>query len=307
MSPSPHISVLLREILQAFEGIKLEVFFDGTLGAGGHARAILEAHPEIQRYIGCDQDPKAHKEAANVLGPWREKVEFVRGRYADLKKILQERKIPSIDGFLIDVGVSSMQIDEAERGFSFLRDGPLDMRMNPNSSLTAALIVNQYPEAEIARILFEYGEERRSRQIAKAIVLFRKKKEIRTTAELVKIVEPIVGRGPIHPATRVFQALRIAVNDELGELQRGLEAALELVNAGGRIAVISFHSLEDRIVKTVFRAHEWKAVKRGPPSEGTLKLITKKPLTATDEEIRINPRSRSAKLRVAEKLTGSDV
>lgn len=303
----PHVAVLLREVVQAFDGVELKVFFDGTLGAGGHARALLATHPEIKKYIGCDRDPKAHQEAMTVLGPWREKVEFVSARYADLPRIAKAEKFSSIDGFLIDIGVSSMQIDEAHRGFSFLRDGPLDMRMNPDSSLTAAIIVNQYPEAEIARILFEYGEERRSRQIAKALVFARKKREIQTTAELVKIVEPIVGRGPIHPATRVFQALRIAVNDELGELQRGLEAAIELVRPGGRLAVISFHSLEDRIVKTLFRAHEWRAVKRGPPSEGTLKILTKKPAIATPEEIKINPRSRSAKLRIAEKLTGSDV
>lgn len=299
----PHVSVLLREVLEAFAGVQLEVFFDGTLGAGGHARALLEAHPEIVRYIGCDQDPRAQEEALSVLEPWADKVEFVQGRFADLAKILKEKKIDLVDGFLIDIGVSSMQIDEAQRGFSFLRDGPLDMRMNPNSSLTAEFIVNHYPEAEIARILFEYGEERRSRQIAKAITHIRKKKKIQTTAELVKIVEPIVGRGPIHPATRVFQALRIVVNDELGELQRGLEAAIERVKPGGRIAVISFHSLEDRIAKTIFRAHEYKQVKRGPPSQGTLELLTKKPVVATDEEIRANPRSRSAKLRVAMKLS----
>lgn len=302
----PHEPVLLKEVLQAFEGVHLEVFFDGTLGAGGHARALLAAHPELKCYIGCDRDPSAHALALEALSPWREKVEFVHARYAELGEILKERRLSLIDGFLIDVGVSSMQIDEAERGFSFLRDGPLDMRMNPNSSLTAALIVNQYPEAEIARILFEYGEERRSRQIAKALVIQRKKKEIRTTAELVKIVEPIVGRGPIHPATRVFQALRIAVNDELGELQRGLEAAIERVRPLGRIGVISFHSLEDRIVKTLFRSHEYKPVKRGPPSLGTLKILTKKPVIATKDEIRANPRSRSAKLRIAEKLAGSD-
>ena len=303
----PHAPVLLREIVQVFEGVCLETFFEGTLGAGGHAKALLATHPEIERYIGCDQDPRAHEEALLALGPWREKVEFVRARYADLPRIVKEKNLSTIDGYLIDIGVSSMQIDEAQRGFSFLRDGPLDMRMNPESSLTAAIIVNQYPEAEIARILFEYGEERRSRQIARALTAARKKKEIRTTAELVKIVEPIVGRGPIHPATRVFQALRIAVNDELAELQRGLEAAIEHVRPGGRIAVISFHSLEDRIVKTLFRANEWKPVKKGPPSQGTLKILTKKPVTATLEEIRTNPRSRSAKLRVAEKLASAHV
>ncbi|MBS0626324.1 MAG: 16S rRNA (cytosine(1402)-N(4))-methyltransferase RsmH [Verrucomicrobia bacterium] len=301
---APHISVLLREVVQAFDGVEIKTFFDGTLGAGGHARAILATHPEIVRYIGCDRDPRAHEEALKTLAPWREKVEFVRGSYSELPDILKEREIGCIQGFLIDVGVSSMQLDERERGFSFRGDGPLDMRMDPSASLTAENIVNQYPEAEIARILFEYGEERRSRQIAKAIVAIRKKRPIRTAAELVKIVEPIVGRGPIHPATRVFQALRIAVNDELGELERGLEAAIEHVSPGGRIAVISFHSLEDRIAKTAFRKHEWREAKRGREASGSLKILTKKPAIPTAEEIRANARSRSAKLRIAEKIGG---
>jgi 16S rRNA (cytosine1402-N4)-methyltransferase len=297
-----HTAVLLSEVIQAFDGISLNVFFDGTLGAGGHASALLATHPEIERYIGCDRDPRAHEEALISLAPWREKVEFVKSRYSELPQILQERKIASIQGFLIDVGVSSMQLDEKERGFSFRGDGPLDMRMDPKTSLTAENIVNQYPEAEIARILFEYGEERKSRQIAKALVAIRKKKQIRTTAELVKIVEPIVGRSPIHPATRVFQALRIAVNDELGELERGLEAAIEQVSPGGRIAVISFHSLEDRIAKTAFKKHEWRPAKRERKEGGSLKILTKKPAVPTAEEIGANPRSRSAKLRVAEKI-----
>lgn len=300
---APHISVLLREVIQAFEGVEIKVFFDGTLGVGGHAKALLATHPEIEKYIGCDRDPRAHEEAVVSLSPWREKVEFVRASYSELPEILKQKKIPCIQGFLIDIGVSSMQLDEKERGFSFRGEGPLDMRMDPEASLTAEKIVNQYPEAEIAKILFEYGEERRSRQIAKAIVLHRKKKAIRTTAELVKIVEPIVGRGPIHPATRVFQALRIAVNDELGELERGLEAAIEHVGPGGRMAVISFHSLEDRIAKTIFRKNEWRPTKRGQESSGTLKILTKKPAIPTDEEVRANARSRSAKLRIAEKLS----
>lgn len=299
---APHTSVLLREVVQAFEGVELKVFFEGTLGAGGHARAILATHPEIERYLGCDRDPRAHEEALISLSQWREKVEFIRASYSELPEILKERKIGCIQGFLIDVGVSSMQLDEKERGFSFRGDGPLDMRMDPGASLTAEKIVNQYPEAEISRILFEYGEERRSRQIAKAIVTLRKKKAIRTTAELVKIVEPIVGRSPIHPATRVFQALRIAVNDELGELERGLEAAIEQVSPGGRIVVISFHSLEDRIAKTAFKKNEWRPAKRGQEASGSLKILTKKPAIPTDEEIRANPRSRSAKLRIAEKI-----
>ncbi len=271
--------------------MKLSVFFDGTLGAGGHARALLEAHPEIERYIGCDRDPKALAIARKVLEPWGEKVELVRGDYADLPRVLKEKKVPSIDGFLIDVGVSSMQLDERERGFSFLGDAPLDMRMDPEGDLTAAEIVNRYPEKELARIFFEYGEERRSRQVARAIVEARKKKKFRTTAELVQVIKPVATKGKLHPATLVFQALRIVVNDELGQLQRGIAAAMERLSPGGRMAVISFHSLEDRIVKNAFR-----------DAKGIVKILTKKPIGPTAKEMRENPRSRSAKLRAVEKV-----
>ena len=299
---TPHVSVLLREIVQAFEGVELRNFFDGTLGAGGHARALLAIHPEIEKYIGCDRDPVAHEAAAAALSPWREKVEFVRSSYSELKQILRELKIDSLQGVMIDAGVSSMQLDHRERGFSFRGDGPLDMRMDPSADLTAEEIVNKYPEAEISRILFEYGEERRSRQIARAIVDARRKKPIRSTAELVKLVEPIVGRSPIHPATRTFQGLRIAVNDELGELEKGIQAAIDMCSVGGRIAVISFHSLEDRIAKTLFKKCEWRVAKRGQAAAGCLKILTKKPAIPTPEEIQANSRSRSAKLRIAEKI-----
>ncbi len=286
---SPHKPVLMREVLDVFEGKEIRYFFDGTLGAGGHARAILEAHPEIERYYGCDRDPKALSIAAKNLESWREKVELIRGPYGDADKYL--KKAGCIDGFLIDIGVSSMQLDERERGFSFQGDAPLDMRMDPDGDLTAAEIVNRYPEAELARIFFEYGEERRSRQVAKAIAAARKKKKIRTTAELVEVVKPVATRGRLHPATLVFQALRIVVNDELGELDRGLNAGIAALCPGGRIAAISFHSLEDRIVKNRFRDDKER-----------LKILTKKPIGPSAEEMRANPRSRSAKLRAAEKL-----
>lgn len=281
---------MLAEVLKVFEQVEIKVFFEGTVGAGGHARSILEAHPEIERYLACDRDPAAHEIAAERLAPWGKKVEWIRGPFADLKRYLDERKIGSIDGFLIDVGVSSMQIDTRERGFSFKGDAPLDMRMDPESSLTAEKIVNEMPEKELARIFFEYGEERRSRQVAKAIVDARRKRRIRTTQELVDIVKPVTVWGKLHPATLVFQALRIAVNDELGQLQRGLEAAIETAREGGRIAAISFHSLEDRIVKNVLR-----------DAKDRLEILTKKPIGPSEEEIRENPRSRSAKLRAAEK------
>lgn len=272
-----------------FEGQEIRFFFDGTLGAGGHARAILEAHPEIERYYGCDRDPKALEIAEKNLEPWGEKVELIRGPYGDADRYL--KSAGCVDGFLIDIGVSSMQLDERERGFSFMGDAPLDMRMDPDGDLTAEEIVNRYPETELARIFFEFGEERRSRQVAKAIVTARKKRKIRTTAELVEVVKPVATRGRLHPATLVFQALRIVVNDELGELERGLLAGIDRLCEGGRIAVISFHSLEDRIVKNRFRDEKQR-----------LKILTKKPIGPSAEEMRANPRSRSAKLRAAEKL-----
>lgn len=282
-----HVPVLMREVLEVFAGKNLRIFFDGTLGAGGHARAILESHPEIERYIGCDRDPRAHELATANLLPWREKVVFVRGSYAD-----QIQNVDGcIDGFLIDIGVSSMQLDEKERGFSFMGDAPLDMRMDPEGELTAETIVNRYPEAELARIFYEYGEERRSRQVAKAIVEARRKRRIRTTKELVDVVKPVATRGRLHPATLVFQALRIVVNDELGQLERGIDAAIGKLCPGGRMAVISFHSLEDRIVKNHLR-----------DAKDRLNVLTKKPICASAEEIRANPRSRSAKLRAGEAI-----
>jgi 16S rRNA (cytosine1402-N4)-methyltransferase len=290
MKPLKHIPVLLSEVLSVFEGRELRTFFDGTVGAGGHASALLEAHPEIERYLGCDRDPVALELAKSRLAPWGEKVELIRGSYADLPRILREKKGSPLDGFLIDVGVSSMQLDDVERGFSFRGNAPLDMRMDPEGELTAEEIVNRFSEKELARIFFEYGEERRSRQVAKAIVEARRKRRIRTTEELVAIVSPVATKGKLHPATLVFQALRIVVNDELGQLERGIRAAMEQMAPGGRIAVISFHSLEDRIVKNQLRSDRagWK-------------VLTKKPIGPTAEESRINPRSRSAKLRAAEK------
>lgn len=279
-----HIPVLLREVLEVFANQKIRTFFDGTLGAAGHARALIEAHPEIVRYIGCDRDPVAHELARKVLG---EKVEYVRGSYSE--KVAEVDG--SIDGFLIDVGVSSMQLDEKERGFSFMRNASLDMRMDPDGELTAEIVVNRYPEKELARIFFEYGEERRSRQVAKAIVEARKKRPIKTTQELVDIIKPVATRGKLHPATLVFQALRIEVNEELVQLEVGLRSAMEKMCSGGRMAVISFHSLEDRIVKNVFRNAKDK-----------VKILTKKPIGPTPEEIKQNPRSRSAKLRAVERL-----
>lgn len=281
-----HCPVLLREVLEIFAAKRLHRFFDGTLGLGGHARKIIEAHPEIERYIGCDRDPRAHSLAREALKPWLKKVELIRGNYADAIAQVEG----GLDGFFIDIGVSSMQLDEKERGFSFQGDAPLDMRMDPEGELTAFVVVNRYSEKELARIIFEYGEETRSRKVAKAIVEARRRRPIRTTRELVDVIAPVATRGRLHPATLTFQAIRIEVNDELGQLKRGLEAALKKMSSGGRVAVISFHSLEDRIVKQTFR--EAKGVR----------ILTKKPLIPKADEMRANPRSRSAKLRAVEVL-----
>jgi 16S rRNA (cytosine1402-N4)-methyltransferase len=297
-----HIPVLCNEVVAAFEGCSMSVFFDGTVGAGGHAEAILKAHPEIKKYIACDRDPKAHELAKRRLEPWWEKVEWIHGSYSDLDRFLDERGIESVDGFLIDIGVSSMQLDEGTRGFSFRFEGPLDMRMNPESDLTADLIINEYPKADLERIFWDYGEERQSRRAAQAIVDARKKRRINTTTELVEIVKPVLKWGSNHPATLIFQALRIAVNDELGELEKGLMTAIRRLSTGGHLAVISFHSLEDRIAKHRLKEMEWKVAKRSKESTGCLKILTKKPIEAGLVEAKSNPRSRSAKLRVAEKV-----
>lgn len=285
-----HVPVLLSEVLQAFEGRRLLVFFEGTVGAGNHAKAILEAHPEIERYFACDRDASALEIAKKNLKPWWEKVEWIHGPFSEVDRYLKEKKVPSIDAFFIDIGVSSMQFDEGSRGFSFRTDAPLDMRMDVGLKVTAETLINELPETELARIFFEYGEEFRSRAAAKAIVQARKKRRIQTTHELVAILDPVLRKGKIHPATKVFQALRIAVNDELEQLKKGLDAAIDRLSLGGILAVITFHSLEDRIVKWRFR------------EEKHLKILTKKPIAATREEIKKNPRSRSAKLRIAEKV-----
>lgn len=288
--PTPHISVLQAEVLEAFRGVSTPIFFDGTVGAGGHAAAILAEHPEIERYLACDRDATAHAQASVRLAEWGKKVEFIRGSYSELPHYLRERKLSHIHGFLIDVGISSMQIDTPERGFSFRFEGPLDMRMDDTAPLTAEELVNRSSERELERIFHEYGEEPRARQAAQAIAQARRRRPLRTTTDLCKALEPALRRrGRLHPATLVFQALRIAVNDELGELTRGLEAAIDALAPTGRLAVIAFHSLEDRIVKQKLK------------TDARLNVLTKKPIAPGRPEQRTNPRARSAKLRVAEK------
>ncbi|MBM3202194.1 MAG: 16S rRNA (cytosine(1402)-N(4))-methyltransferase RsmH [Chlamydiae bacterium] len=301
-----HIPVMLDECLKAFEGERLQYFFDGTLGAGGHASAILGAHPEIEIYIGCDQDPVAIGIATETLINFESKLKIVRSNHVEIEKILKELGIHQIDGCLLDLGVSSMQLDEDIRGFSFQKEGPLDMRMDPSQKLTAKEIINSYSEKDLGRIFREYGEEKLWRRGAKAIVEARKKKRFETTTELAELISQSLPRTKqkLHPATLIFQALRICVNRELETLEGTLKKAIEVLRPGGKIAVISFHSLEDRIVKNVFRAasEPLKNLQGMKIAEPVLENLTKKPLLPSRSQISRNRRSRSAKLRIARKI-----
>ncbi|HRD55844.1 MAG TPA: 16S rRNA (cytosine(1402)-N(4))-methyltransferase RsmH [Parachlamydiaceae bacterium] len=306
----PHIPILVEEILSFFKGCHLKYFVDGTLGAAGHAEAILKEHPEIERFIGIDQDDLSFEIAKKRLKPWEHKVSLAKGNFEDLDKILKKHNILAADGMLFDLGVSSMQLDLAEKGFSFMRDGPLDMRMDKDSQLTAEKIVNEWDEKEIGRVLREYGEEKQWRKAASAIVQARKKAPITTTLQLKELLSPLFSwkKKGINPLTLIFQGLRIAVNRELDVLEVMIPKSLELLQKGGRLGVITFHSLEDRIVKNAFRfaaSDKFDTVGLGgvfKDKEPLVKILTKKPLAAAEEEITKNPRSRSAKLRFIEKL-----
>ncbi|CCB86913.1 ribosomal RNA smaLL subunit methyltransferase H [Parachlamydia acanthamoebae UV-7] len=306
-----HQSVLMKEVIESFSSCSLRIFIDGTAGAGGHSAALLAAHPEIERLIAIDQDPLALTVAAENLAPWSEKVTFVSGNFENLEKFLDQLEISTVDGILLDLGVSSMQLDIAEKGFSFSKEGPLDMRMDPRNPLTAAIVVNTWPQKELERIFRDYGEERHWRAAARAIVQARAEKQILTTQQLVEVLRPVLRFNPakrIHPCTLVFQALRICVNKELDVVERVIPAAIRRLKKGGRLGIISFHSLEDGIVKNLFRhaaSDKWDT--RGlaglfRDKDPEVRLLTRKPLVANDEEVAANPRSRSAKLRVLEKL-----
>jgi 16S rRNA (cytosine1402-N4)-methyltransferase len=310
-SQTPHIPVLLDAVLDHLRVPDLPAgrFVDGTVGAGGHASAILSLAPEA-RLLGLDCDPAALAIALQRLAPYGDRATLEHESYEHMGRLVQtwlegER---GVDGILLDLGISSMQVDDAERGFAFMREGPLDMRFDPTSGgISAADLVNSWDADELADILFRYGEERHSRALARAIIAAR---PITTTRELAQVIEK-AQRGPrekIHPATRTFQALRIAVNDELGAVERVLPIAINLLKPGGRLAVISFHSLEDRIVKQTFKEEATDCL--CPPQQpictcdhtARVALITRKPVQAEDGEIAANPRSRSAKLRVVERL-----
>jgi 16S rRNA (cytosine1402-N4)-methyltransferase len=286
-----HIPVLPEEVLRFLDPKPGGRFIDATLGAGGHARSILERVLPGGGLLGIDRDEAALELARTELEPFAPLVEFAHANFRDIAAVAAERGFTEADGVLADIGISSMLVDDPSRGFSFMREGPLDMRMDRTQELTAADVVNTYRENDIADILFQYGEERRSRKIARSIVHSR---PMQSTTDLSRAVERVLGGpryGQIHPATRTFQALRIYVNDELGSLETFLDSAPAVLRPGGRLVVITFHSLEDRIVKNKFRA---------PAVQG--KALTKKVVIAGEEEARRNPRARSAKLRAWEKI-----
>lgn len=303
-----HKSVLLQETITALQPHPGGIYIDGTVGAGGHAAALLEASAPDGQLFGLDRDQSALEVAGRQLARFGHRVHLFHANFDWLAQVAQAQGIPRADGLLLDLGVSSMHLNQPERGFSFQTDGPLDMRMDPGTGPTAADLVNSLPEEELANLIYRYGEERHSRRIAGAIV---KARPLRRTLELAQAVIRASGggrsdRNKIHPATRTFQALRIAVNDELGALERALPQALECLNPGGRLAVISFHSLEDRIVKQYFKQESQDCI--CPPEQpvctcrhkAAIDIITKRPITASLEEIDANPRARSAKLRVVE-------
>ena len=307
-----HKSVLLQECIDALNIRPDGIYLDGTLGGAGHSSQIARRLTEGGRLIGVDRDRTALAAAKERLAPYADRVTLVHSNFAEIDAILDSLGIPAVDGMLFDLGVSSPQLDDASRGFSYMADAPLDMRMDKDDALTAGEVVNTWPQGELRRILYDYGEERYAPQIAAAICRAREKAPVETTLELVDIIRSAMPaqalREKQHPAKRSFQAIRIAVNDELGAVSRMMQAAVGRLNPGGRLAVITFHSLEDRIVKS-----EMQQAARGctcPPEfpvcvcgkKPLVKLVTRKPIVSGAAELEENPRARSAKLRVAEKL-----
>jgi 16S rRNA (cytosine1402-N4)-methyltransferase len=299
-----HLPVMLNEVLEALQPKEGEVYVDGTFGAGGYTRGFLQA--AACKVIAIDRDPDAQKRAKAFEEEFGERFEFIRGCFGDVKTLLDGRQV---DGFVLDLGVSSFQLDEAQRGFSFRFDGPLDMRMDNINGQSAADLVNTLPEEELANLIYKYGEERKSRWVAKRIVARRKEKLFTTTQDLADVVRSCVPKSKdgIDPATRSFQALRIAVNDELGEVERALAGAPDILKDGARLVVVSFHSLEDRIIKQTLRDQAGRS-QRGSrylpeamdaQKQSLYNLPQGKPVLPSKEEISANPRARSAKLRQA--------
>ncbi len=310
MSEASHIPVLCEAVCEAMAARDDAVYVDGTFGAGGYTRALLQtANCTV---IGIDRDPQAERFAAPIKAEYGARFLFLSGCFGDMRTLLAEAGYKQVDGVMLDLGVSSMQLDQGERGFSFQHNGDLDMRMGQDG-LSAADIVNTYSEATLAQIFKIYGEERRARAIARAIAKARTDAYIATTKDLSKIIQSVLGAprfGHIHPATRCFQALRIFVNDELGELLRGLQAAEALLVTQGKLAIVSFHSLEDRIVKQFFAVRaglQGSSSRHLPPREtvsASFSVSNRRGITADAAEVDANPRARSARLRVGERLAG---
>lgn len=304
-----HIPVMLDEVVAALSPCDGEVYVDGTFGAGGYTRAFLESADCT--VIAIDRDPDAQKRAQAFEKEFGSRFIFLYGCFGDALELVRAAGFEKVDGFVLDIGVSSFQIDEALRGFSFAKDGPLDMRMDTRQGLTAADIVNTYDETDLANLIYQLGDERHSRKIARRIVAKREEKKFETTLELADLIRSVIPRSPkdkTDPATRSFQALRIAVNDELGELQRGLESAQSLLSEGGRLVVVSFHSLEDGIVKSFLYERSGRIAggsRHLPPvstdtsSSPLFHVKQRKAISANNNEASNNPRARSAKLRWA--------
>ena len=311
MTEFHHISVLLDECIEGLNIRPEGIYVDGTLGGAGHSTQIAK-RLTTGRLIGIDRDPIALKAAGERLAKVTDRATLVHSNFCEMKQVMEDLQIPGVDGILLDLGVSSPQLDDAERGFSYMADAPLDMRMNSQDTLTADLVVNTWSQEELKRILYTYGEERYAPQIAAAICRRREAAPIKTTLELVDVIRsampPAALREKQHPAKRSFQAIRIAVNDELGSVERVMDDAISMLNPGGRLAIITFHSLEDRIVKTAM-AEAAKGC-TCPPNfpvcvcgkKPIVKLVSRKPIVSTEEELERNPRARSAKLRICEKL-----
>jgi 16S rRNA (cytosine1402-N4)-methyltransferase len=302
-----HQPVLYQEIIHALQPVRTGIYVDCTVGAGGHAAGILNASDPEGRLLGLDLDPVALELAKEKLASYRSRTILIQASYVTLSEQIKSLEWLTVDGILLDLGLSSMQLDSANRGFSFKLDGPLDMRFDPGSNLRASDLVNELSTDALANIIFKYGEERQSRRVARAIVTARPIRSTRHLAEIVAKVTTSRKRG-IHPATRTFQAIRIAVNSELERLEAVLPQAVEALSPAGRLVVIAYHSLEDRIVKLFFRKESSDCI--CPPRQpictcghrASLKVITKKPICPSDAEVNQNPRSRSARMRVAERL-----
>ena len=308
--PKQHESVLEREVIQNFNLLGGSLIVDGTLGDGGHAELLLKNTTRI-RVLGIDRDMRAIERAEKRLAPFRDRITLVQGNFSDIKTILKKANVMNVDGLLLDLGVSSPQLDSPDRGFSFMRNGPLDMRMDSSQKITAADLLVALPDEELVSVLKGYGEERFSKRIVRAIRQAQKQSAIKTTLQLSNIISSVVHASrqtKIHPATRTFQALRIAVNGELGHIKKALRDSVDVLQESARIIVISFHSLEDRIVKNFFKTEEKGCV--CPPKipicscghKQRLKVITRKPIIPAVEEVRRNSRASSAKLRVAERV-----